>query len=83
MGGGGKVSSAGGSLKVGDLRSDGYRFWCYRKKPDGSFYEIYRSPESFERCRQLRNKGSERWRKQYRLKYGRPYRRLSKPSRIS
>lgn len=53
MGGGGEMTTP---LKVGSLRSDGFRFWCYRKKPDGSLYEIYRSPESFERCRQPETK---------------------------
>ncbi len=69
------MSSASDSLKVGDLRSDGFRFWCYRKMPDGSLFPVFRSPESYERCRKLRNEASRRWHKQYALLNGRPYRR--------
>lgn len=41
--------------RVGDTRSDGYRFWSYRKR-NGRIYEQWRSPEGFELARRSRNK---------------------------
>ncbi len=43
-------SSAQTLLKKGDTRADGFRFWGYEKRR-GKFYERWRSPASFERCK--------------------------------
>lgn len=38
-------------LKCGDVREDGFKFWGYRRKPDGTKREIWVRPETFERNR--------------------------------
>jgi hypothetical protein len=38
-------------FKKGDTRSDGYRFKQYKKKLDGSLYEEWLSPESFQNAK--------------------------------
>jgi hypothetical protein len=36
-------------MKRGTTRPDGYRFWSYRKMPEGRLYEVWMRPSTYLR----------------------------------